>query len=127
MNAKLLFLALLLTAPGLRAQTAPATNGLTHEEVMRRATSNSVPTASPNASTNVAARNQAMEARIAQLRAQAATNRPPAARPNRSVPPVALPPGPGAAAVPAALPAAESSLSLPPEIGDVVIRPPASP
>lgn len=126
MNAKLLFLALLLTAPGLRAQTAPGTNGLTHEEVMRRATSNSVPAAGTNASASDAARNQAMEARIAQLRAQAATNRPPAARPNRSVPPVALPPGPGAAAVPAALPAAESSLSLPPEMGSVAIRPPAS-
>ncbi len=128
MNAKLLFLALLLTAPGLRAQTAPGTNGLTHEEVLRRATSNSVPAAGPNASASDAARNAAMEARIAQLRAQSATNRPPAARPNRSVPSVntPVPPGPGAAAVPAALPAAESGLSLPPELGNVVIRPPAS-
>src|SRR6478736_8460878 len=100
MNAKILFLALLLTAPGLRAQTAPATNGLTHEEVMRRATSNSVPATGPNASTNDAARNAAMEARIAQLRAQAATNRPPAPRPNRSVPAITAPPSPGAAAPP---------------------------
>jgi type II secretory pathway component GspD/PulD (secretin) len=126
MNAKLLFLALLLTASGLRAQTTPGTNGLTHEEVMRRATSNSVPATGPNASASDAARNAAMEARIAQLRAQAATNRPPTARPSRSVPAVTAPPGPGTAAVPAAQPAAESSLSLPPELGNVVIRPPAS-
>ena len=136
MNAKFLFLALLVTVSGLRAQTPASTNRLSLEEVQRRATSKSAaPTGATAAATgpdwsatNVSqptttsapatpapatatdeARSKAMEARIAQLRAQAATNRPPAMRPSRSVPAAALPaavPAPGGAAVPAATPTA---------------------
>ena len=155
MNAKFLFLALLVTVSGLRAQTPASTNRLSLEEVQRRATSKSAAVtgavtaatgpdwSATNVSTpttasapanptpaNDAARNQAMEARIAQLRAQAATNRPPAMRPSRSVPAAALPaavPGPGGAVVPAAVPAATPApVANVPAPAEMVIRPPSS-
>ncbi|MGC3957831.1 MAG: hypothetical protein QM813_07745 [Verrucomicrobiota bacterium] len=156
MNAKFLCLALLLTTVGLRAQTPASTNQLSLEEVQRRAASKSaaapgfVPTATGSdwSATNISqppsatapatpaavsaaeeARSKAMEARIAQLRAQAATNRPPAGRPTRAVPPTV--PGPGSAAVPAAVPAAPPTVTPPPAAnvpaaGEMVIRPPSS-
>lgn len=161
MNAKILLLALLLTVTGLRAQTtAPTTNGVSHEEILRRAgaktaspagatttapgpdwaatnvtqpTSTSAP-AAPPAVGNDAVRTQAMESRIAQLRAAAATNN------NRSTPtrspratpaaaPAALPAAPAVApATPPApaAPAAPAAANVPPGLGEMAIRPPSS-
>lgn len=131
MNAKILLLALLLTATGLRAQTTvTSTNGLSHEELLRRAgrqtaTANAE-TAAPGpdwAATNTShpatasgavtatlpatdeATRQAMAVRLAQLRATAATNnRPTTARSPRALPTAApaVPPSPGAAPATAA-------------------------
>lgn len=153
MNAKILLLALLVTAPGLRAQTTNA-NALSHEEVLRRAggkpTATATGTAAPGpdwAATNVsqpanasapatpvnpgndAVRTQAMEARIAQLRAAAATNavRMPTTRAPRSTP-AALPAIPAApAATPTPAPAAApAAANVPPGLGEMTLRPPSS-
>lgn len=160
MNAKYLCLALLLTVPGLRAQPVASTNGLSHEEVLRRATNKPAATAAastaapgadwsatnisappaaaavPAATGNEAERNKAIEARMQQLRAQAATNRPPAMRPNRTLPALgaaagtaSVPPGPAATsptAVPAATPAPVAASVAAPDLGEMVIRPPSS-
>jgi type II secretory pathway component GspD/PulD (secretin) len=153
MNAKILLLALLVTAPGLRAQTTNA-NALSHEEVLRRAggkptaAATGTATAAPGpdwAATNVsqpanasapaapvnpgndAVRTQAMEARIAQLRAAAATNavRMPTTRAPRSTP-AALPAIPAAATPTPAPAAAPAAANVPPGLGEMTLRPPSS-
>ena len=170
MNAKILCLALLLTITGGLAQVPPpaTTNGLSHEEIVRRASSKpatataetaaavpdwsvtnsprpanasanvTVPAATPSKADEEAARATAA-ARMAQLRAAAATNAPNTRLPGirtprstnlptanlRSVPATPAAPVDTTSVIPTTTPAAAAGAET--AFGAIAIRPPAAP
>jgi general secretion pathway protein D len=156
MKAKILLLAVLLTARGLPAQVPPpaATNGLSHEELLRRAavknatapetTAAAIPdwsvTNSPrpaNASANVnppAATPPSVVPPAARVAAALTNARPVTPRPPRpanlpAAPAATIatpPPGPGSVAAPATTPPPAAAPIALSDAGAIALRPPAN-